>query len=98
MMWTTSRRSLQLSTADRARPSGGKRRPRLSTPCCDQRRLALRRPVESEEGTSKPVPYVAADNVAGGRLQGEWVIKNMPNGARVVVINGQLGSSSGMDR
>src|SRR3954447_6057999 len=48
MMWTTSRRSLQHSTADRARPSGGKRRPRLSTPCCDQRRLALRRPVESE--------------------------------------------------
>lgn len=50
------------------------------------------------EGTSKPVPYVAADNVAGGRLMGEWVTKNMPNGARVVVINGQLGSSSGMDR
>ncbi len=50
------------------------------------------------EGTSKPVPYVAADNVAGGRLQGEWVIKNMPDGAEVVIINGQLGSSSGMDR
>src|SRR5215212_2789294 len=47
MMWTTSRRSPQLSTADRARPSGGKRRPRLSTPCCDQVRLALRRPVET---------------------------------------------------
>ena len=50
------------------------------------------------EGTSSPVPYVAADNVAGGRLMGEWVIKNMPDGARIVVINGQLGSSSGMDR
>src|SRR4051795_7475522 len=49
MMWTTSRRPLQLSPADRARPSGGKRRPRLSTPCCDQRRLALRRPVETEQ-------------------------------------------------
>src|SRR3954454_11959206 len=52
MMWTTSRRSLQLSTADRARPSGGKRRPRLSTPCCDQRRLALRWPVETEQYVS----------------------------------------------
>ncbi|MBV8401770.1 MAG: substrate-binding domain-containing protein, partial [Acetobacteraceae bacterium] len=50
------------------------------------------------EGTSKPVPYVAADNVAGGRLMGEWVTKNMPNGARVAIINGQLGSSTGMDR
>jgi inositol transport system substrate-binding protein len=50
------------------------------------------------EGTSTPVPYVAADNVAGGRLMGEWVIKNMPDGAEVVVINGRLGSSSGMDR
>src|SRR3954469_14722210 len=54
MMWTTSRRSLQLSTADRARPSGGKRRPRLSTPCCDQRRLALRRPVEAKQYASEP--------------------------------------------
>jgi inositol transport system substrate-binding protein len=50
------------------------------------------------EGTSKPVPYVAADNVAGGRLMGEWVTKNMPKGAKIVIINGQLGSSSGMDR
>src|SRR5215213_1806211 len=54
MMWTTSRRSRQLSTADRAGPSGGKRRPRLSTPCCDQRRLALRRPVETEQYASNP--------------------------------------------
>src|SRR3954449_10608601 len=53
MMWTTSRRLLQLSTADRARPSGGKRRPRLSTPCCDQRRLALRRSVETEQYASE---------------------------------------------
>ena len=29
---------------------------------------------------------------------GEWVVKNMPDGAKIVVINGQLGSSSGMDR
>src|SRR5215212_4220556 len=58
MMWTTSRRSLQLSTADRAGPSGGKRRPRLSTPCCDQRRLALRRPVETEQYAAEPYRQV----------------------------------------
>jgi inositol transport system substrate-binding protein len=50
------------------------------------------------EGTSSPVPSVRADNVAGGRLQGEWVLKNMPNGARVAVIAGQSGSSTSIDR
>src|SRR5215217_6388339 len=60
MMWTTSRRSLQLSTADRARPSGGKRRPRLSTPCCDQVRLALRRPVETGQYASEPYQAILA--------------------------------------
>ena len=56
--------------------------------------MAVGRRVES---TSKPVPYVAADNVAGGRLMGEWVTKNMSNGARVANINGQPRSSTGMD-
>lgn len=50
------------------------------------------------EGTSAPVPFVTADNVAGGRLMGEWVIKNMPNGADVVLITGQIGSTTAMDR
>lgn len=50
------------------------------------------------EGTSAPVPFVTADNVAGGRLMGEWVIKNMPNGANVVLITGQIGSTTAMDR
>src|SRR3954462_13658674 len=62
MIWTTSRRSLQLSTADRARPSDGKRRPRLSTPCCDQRRLALRRPVETEQFTGEVFTGVLTSN------------------------------------
>ena len=31
-------------------------------------------------------------------LQGEWVLKNMPNGARVAVIAGQSGSSTSIDR
>ncbi|WP_431025191.1 substrate-binding domain-containing protein [Halomonas sp. H5] len=50
------------------------------------------------EGTSSPVPYVTADNVAGGRLMGEWVIENMPDGADVVLITGQIGSTTAMDR
>jgi inositol transport system substrate-binding protein len=50
------------------------------------------------EGTSKPVPYVTADNIAGGRLQGEWVTKNMPQGARVALITGQIGSTTHIDR
>ena len=29
---------------------------------------------------------------------GEWVLKNMPNGAQVVVIDGQSGSSTSIDR
>ena len=50
------------------------------------------------EDTSKPVPYVTADNIAGGRLQGEWVTKNMPQGARVALITGQIGSTTHIDR
>src|SRR5829696_1428400 len=43
----TSRQWPRPSTADRARRSGGRRRPRPSTPCSDPFRLALRRPVDS---------------------------------------------------
>ena len=50
------------------------------------------------EGTSSPVPFVTADNVAGGRLMGDWVVKNLPTGANVVLITGQIGSTTAMDR
>lgn len=50
------------------------------------------------EGTSSPVPFVTADNVAGGRLMGDWVVKNLPAGANVVLITGQIGSTTAMDR
>ena len=43
-------------------------------------------------GTSKPVPHVGADNVAGGRAQGEWVISKFPNGARIVFLRGEPGA------
>jgi inositol transport system substrate-binding protein len=50
------------------------------------------------EGAEQPVPVVAADNVAGGRMQAEWVMKAFPDGARVVFLSGAPGSSSGIDR
>jgi inositol transport system substrate-binding protein len=50
------------------------------------------------EGADKPVAHVGADNVAGGRKMAEWVVKNYPNGARIVLLTGQPGSSSGIDR
>ena len=50
------------------------------------------------EGTSQPVPHVGADNVAGGGLMAEWVVKAYPQGARIVLLTGQPGSSSAIDR
>lgn len=48
--------------------------------------------------TSVNVPHVGADNVAGGRLMAQWVIDTFPNGARILLITGQLGSSPSIDR
>jgi inositol transport system substrate-binding protein len=48
--------------------------------------------------TSVKVPHVGADNVGGGRSMAQWVIDNFPKGARVVLISGQPGSSSAIDR
>ncbi|HEY6618204.1 MAG TPA: substrate-binding domain-containing protein [Steroidobacteraceae bacterium] len=48
--------------------------------------------------TSVKVPHVGADNVAGGRIMAQWVIDSFPNGARVLLITGQLGSSPSIDR
>ena len=50
------------------------------------------------EGTTEPVPHVGADNVAGGRKQAEWVVQNFPDGADIVLLTGQPGSSSNIDR
>lgn len=50
------------------------------------------------DGAAKPVPHVGADNVAGGRKMVEWVVANYPNGARMVLLTGQPGSSSAIDR
>lgn len=50
------------------------------------------------EGAKQAVPHVGADNVAGGRMMAEWVIKRFPDGARIVFLTGQPGSSSAIDR
>jgi inositol transport system substrate-binding protein len=50
------------------------------------------------DSTSVKVPHVGADNVAGGRIMAQWVIDAFPNGARILLITGQLGSSPSIDR
>jgi inositol transport system substrate-binding protein len=50
------------------------------------------------DGTSIVVPHVGADNVAGGRIMGRWLIESFPNGARILLITGQSGSSPSIDR
>lgn len=44
------------------------------------------------------VPHVGADNVEGGRILARWVIESFPNGARILLITGQAGSSPSIDR
>ena len=48
--------------------------------------------------TSIKVPHVGADNVAGGRIMAQWLIDSFPNGAKILLITGQLGSSPSIDR
>src|SRR5450631_3528666 len=50
------------------------------------------------ENTSVSVPHVGADNIAGGRSMAQWVIEHFPAGAHIVLISGQPGSSSAIDR
>lgn len=50
------------------------------------------------EGATAPVAHVGADNVAGGRMMVEWITRTFPGGARIVLLTGQPGSSSAIDR
>jgi inositol transport system substrate-binding protein len=50
------------------------------------------------DNTSVKVPHVGADNVAGGRIMAQWVVDSFPNGARILLITGQSGSSPSIDR
>jgi inositol transport system substrate-binding protein len=52
----------------------------------------------SVSGTVKPVSHVGADNVAGGRAQGKWVVEKFPNGAKIIFLRGEPGASPAIDR
>jgi inositol transport system substrate-binding protein len=49
-------------------------------------------------GTNKPVPQFGVDNVAGGAKLAKYVIDHFPNGAKIVFLTGEPGSSPAIDR
>jgi inositol transport system substrate-binding protein len=49
-------------------------------------------------GVEGILAHVGADNVKGGEAQGEWVLKNYPNGATLINLQGQPGASPAIDR
>jgi ribose transport system substrate-binding protein len=56
--------------------------------------ITVNRVVDSGE----VVTYVGADDVEGGRLQGQAVVEAMPKGAKIVLLQGVIGSSPQRDR
>ena len=57
--------------------------------------ITIDRRVDGVEGI---LSHVGADNVAGGEAQGELIMELFPDGARVVNLQGQPGSSPAIDR
>ena len=49
-------------------------------------------------GTNKPVPQFGVDNVAGGAKLARYAIDHFPNGAKIVFLTGEPGSSPAIDR
>ena len=49
-------------------------------------------------GVDGIIAHVGADNVKGGEAQGEWVMKNYPDGAKLINLQGQPGASPAIDR
>lgn len=49
-------------------------------------------------GTTQPVAHFGADNVAGGVEQAKYVIDQFPNGAKIILLTGEPGSSPAIDR
>ena len=49
-------------------------------------------------GMTREIPHVGIDNVIGGRILARWVTNNFPNGATILHLTGQPGSSSGDER
>ena len=49
-------------------------------------------------GTNKPVPQFGVDDVVGGAKLARYVIDHFPNGAKIVFLTGEPGSSPAIDR
>jgi inositol transport system substrate-binding protein len=54
--------------------------------------VTIDRRVDAVEGI---LAHVGADNVKGGEAQGQWILDNFPDGARIVNLQGQPGASPG---
>lgn len=50
------------------------------------------------DGVDGILAHVGADNVKGGEAQGQWIMDNYPDGARIVNLQGQPGASPAIDR
>lgn len=50
------------------------------------------------QGAIKPVPHFGADNFKGGEVLAQFVIEHYPKGANIVLLTGQPGSSSNIER
>jgi inositol transport system substrate-binding protein len=49
-------------------------------------------------GSKLPLAYFGVDNVAAGEAMANYVISKFPNGAKIVFLTGQLGSSTANER
>jgi inositol transport system substrate-binding protein len=49
-------------------------------------------------GTKEPVPHFGLDNVMAGEAMAQYVINKFPNGAKIIFLTGQPGSSSATER
>ncbi|WP_222184452.1 substrate-binding domain-containing protein [Geminicoccus harenae] len=50
------------------------------------------------DGVEGILAHVGADNVKGGEAQGEWLLANYPDGAKIINLQGQPGASPAIDR
>jgi len=50
------------------------------------------------DGVDSILAHVGADNIKGGEVQGNLILKLFPNGARVMNLQGQPGTSAAIDR
>jgi ribose transport system substrate-binding protein len=49
-------------------------------------------------GTNEGVPFVGTNNLAGGKLAGEFMCKNLQKGAEVAILQGVMTTTNGADR